>query len=595
MNKIMLDGFSDLIKFTIPLKFFFTRLNKGKNIEMEFFKDIKWPKFIDYIFLSMDLEFFYYLLSYQIKVRGARKALIKRADKLHGLNDLTIEVAKELITAKLMKEIDLKESISLHEKAYKKGSKFIPTIKTLIKFFNSISMYDKVEEYESKLNSLSRISQTSKFHDQDFQHLLSQYYQQMDSLRKKGMKIKKKYKNLFSIQDGFLDILIKLNECIQNYEETKKNYKKSTILYFIQESLDILKFISIISGIIYYHLCHKFNIEPIRKHLLLNLIHCLGYAPEPLPLEQSYCYLSLENRKKSFLSTFSSDSNAPFKIKSLREIIYLPKDGDFKNPKPSNYEWVLKTDSLDAISPSMSEKTSTRVKSLNGKEKDHSGPILAHIKSHFGEIKTVYHSPSNFTVPIDVYVVPPSKKRNYSLLITHGLSRKPMNAPKDAWKIWDIDFSILPKKKLEFVSCKYAELVILLPPDWPLPNIFEKMESIERAWPIMELHSVINYVYDNNQWIWNGHTMGGFDDQFEPFAKNTKLGGWYFTFPLRLPESFYMWKVNDKKLVVFLQMIPLYNEEIKFAIKYGSDGLRDRFSRYGISDIVDLDRINTCL
>ena len=75
----------------------------------------------------------------------------------------------------------------------------------------------------------------------------------------------------------------------------------------------------------------------------------------------------------------------------------------------------------------------------------------------------------SFSVHIDIYVVPPTKERRYGLLITSGMSELPMNPPPDVWKWWKIDVNKLPKEARKALNCDFAELVIKLPPDWPLP------------------------------------------------------------------------------------------------------------------------------
>ncbi|MFB6363421.1 suppressor of fused domain protein [Paenibacillus elgii] len=41
-------------------------------------------------------------------------------------------------------------------------------------------------------------------------------------------------------------------------------------------------------------------------------------------------------------------------------------------------------------------------------------------------------------------------------------------------------------------------------------------------------------------------------------------------------------------------MVPLYSEEMDFKLMHGSDPLLDKLDEYGINEIIDLNRRNTC-
>jgi hypothetical protein len=52
--------------------------------------------------------------------------------------------------------------------------------------------------------------------------------------------------------------------------------------------------------------------------------------------------------------------------------------------------------------------------------------------------------------------------------------------------------------------------------------------------------------------------------------------------------------VTDKKKVRLYSMIPLYKEEMNFKIKNGVESLVNKFVKFGVSDMIDVDRKNTC-
>lgn len=93
--------------------------------------------------------------------------------------------------------------------------------------------------------------------------------------------------------------------------------------------------------------------------------------------------------------------------------------------------------------------------------------IEAHIKAHAGKVDTVWHEILSDIVHIDVHVVKPTADRPYYTLITSGMSDLPMKAPE---KVGD---------------CRFAELMICLPADWPMTQ--EAWNDPRHYWPIRAL------------------------------------------------------------------------------------------------------------
>src|SRR5271168_4489510 len=84
----------------------------------------------------------------------------------------------------------------------------------------------------------------------------------------------------------------------------------------------------------------------------------------------------------------------------------------------------------------------------------HLEPITAHVERHVGPVARVIHETASQFVHVDILHVPPSAKRDFHVLVTSGLSDRPMNAPQGS------------------EDCRYAELYVCLPASWPLalPN-----------------------------------------------------------------------------------------------------------------------------
>lgn len=62
---------------------------------------------------------------------------------------------------------------------------------------------------------------------------------------------------------------------------------------------------------------------------------------------------------------------------------------------------------------------------------------------------------------------------------------------------------------------------------------------------------------------------------------------------MSLPEEFQQLSLSAEKTINFYCLYPIYKEEMNLALNKGVETLLDKFDQYGISDVVDLERINT--
>ncbi len=76
--------------------------------------------------------------------------------------------------------------------------------------------------------------------------------------------------------------------------------------------------------------------------------------------------------------------------------------------------------------------------------------IENHIDKHFKNRGPVFHEIVSDLVHLDIEMIEPTADRSFITLITNDMSSLPMNVPKGSEQF------------------KYAELVLSLPPDWPL-------------------------------------------------------------------------------------------------------------------------------
>lgn len=193
--------------------------------------------------------------------------------------------------------------------------------------------------------------------------------------------------------------------------------------------------------------------------------------------------------------------------------------------------------------------------------------IDAHISKWLGNVSGVFHEIVSPTVHVDVHLVPPNRDRNFNVLVTSGMSDKPMNSP--------------------FPDARFAELVVLLPPEWKLDQA--SFEDENNYWPIRQLKGIARFPHEFNTWIWATHTIPNGDPP-EPYAPNTSFACIFLYYPVSLPYDFHKLKVNEEKEISFLAIIPIYIDEMEFKLKNGLGSLMEKFDAKGVTEVIDISR-----
>lgn len=202
----------------------------------------------------------------------------------------------------------------------------------------------------------------------------------------------------------------------------------------------------------------------------------------------------------------------------------------------------------------------------------HIDAISDHIERYVGPIKSVFHEIVSDKVHVDVYWVEPSEEQPFHVLVTSGMSERPMNVPEG----------------LE--DYRFAELCILLPPDWPLD--MESFKNEDNYWPVRWLKELARFPHEYDTYFFMEHTIGGEDS--EPFSPNCPFTGFLIFVPPSLDEGFITTQSENGDTIFFYCLIPLYKEEIDLKMNRGMDELLDLFEKNDVSDIVDVERPNLC-
>jgi hypothetical protein len=200
--------------------------------------------------------------------------------------------------------------------------------------------------------------------------------------------------------------------------------------------------------------------------------------------------------------------------------------------------------------------------------------ITDQVEKYFGPVTGVYHEIVSDLVHIDVLIVQPTEEHNFYTLVTSGMSDLPMTVPEG---------------REEY---RYAELFLMLPPDWPLGDK-EVNQDNRYYWPIFWLKAIARFPHDYQTWIASGHTIPN-GEEAAPLGDGTDLGCIMMIATATPHDDFGMLEVNDDKVINFYNLFPLYREEMDYKLKEGLETLADKMVEYDISEIIDPNRPNMC-
>jgi len=199
--------------------------------------------------------------------------------------------------------------------------------------------------------------------------------------------------------------------------------------------------------------------------------------------------------------------------------------------------------------------------------------ISDHIQQHIGPVAMVFHELISDLIHIDVHWVKPTEDKPYHTLITSGMSDRPMTVPSGAEEF------------------RYSEVMISLPPDWPLD--MDSFKNEQHYWPVRWLKMLARFPHEYDSWLCFGHTLPS-DDPPQPYADNTQLCCALLLGPLLTGEEFGTLKVSEDKTIRFLSFVPIYPEELELKLNQGLDPLLERFEKHRVTELLDVQRINVC-
>ncbi len=203
----------------------------------------------------------------------------------------------------------------------------------------------------------------------------------------------------------------------------------------------------------------------------------------------------------------------------------------------------------------------------------HLHAISEHIEQHLGPIDYIFHELVSEYVHIDIHRIPPQKNRPYYTLVTSGMSERPMTVPNGA------------------ESLRFTELMLCLPPSWPLT--MEDFKDERNYWPIRLLKVMARLPHEFRTWLGLSHSVPNGDPP-GPYAPNTRFCCAVVVPPLTTTDSFRTLNLDGDQTIHFYAVLPLYLEELECKLKEGMNVLIDRFDSHRVTELINPRRKNSC-
>lgn len=187
-----------------------------------------------------------------------------------------------------------------------------------------------------------------------------------------------------------------------------------------------------------------------------------------------------------------------------------------------------------------------------------------HLRRHLGPIEGVVGEHEKTHVPIDLFVVAPSARRPFRVVVTCGMSRLRMHPPE------------------EFASCQRAELFLGLPSDWRLDG--EALRDPRWFWPFGLLKRLARHPHTGGGWLWERHIVGA--DGAVPHGPGTAMNGALIAPAINMPPAFDALRSPELGEIRFLSVLPLHPAETQLGRDDGVTALYGAFADADVDVVV---------
>ncbi len=180
--------------------------------------------------------------------------------------------------------------------------------------------------------------------------------------------------------------------------------------------------------------------------------------------------------------------------------------------------------------------------------------VEAHIEKYFGKVENVFHEIVSPDIHVDIHIIEPSEQRNYYTLVTTGMGAFLMNIPEE----------------YRHMNIARAEVMINLPANWDIHS-----DAEVDYWPLRWLKVMARLPIEQNTWLGYGHSIPNSGS----FAEMDRFAGLMLMSTNLFADGSEVCQLENGEEVNFYTLIPLYQEELDFKIKRGSDELIGMFEK----------------
>ena len=133
----------------------------------------------------------------------------------------------------------------------------------------------------------------------------------------------------------------------------------------------------------------------------------------------------------------------------------------------------------------------------------------------------------------------------------------------------------------------YCELLLALPPDWPIRKQDFGGEGV--WWPFRQLKQTARFPHVVKTLLWYGHTVSN-EDPPQSFHETVPFCGGILSIPALCPKEAWSVHVRDGKQVFFFSFVPLFERELRFAWDRGSKALFEELDKISVTELIQIDR-----
>jgi tetratricopeptide (TPR) repeat protein len=204
--------------------------------------------------------------------------------------------------------------------------------------------------------------------------------------------------------------------------------------------------------------------------------------------------------------------------------------------------------------------------------------LVRHTEQYLGPIEGVFAEIVSATVQIDVIISRPTPTFPYRVLLTSGLSDLPMTPPAGGEHL------------------RFAELCMVLPQAWPVDSA--SMKDDRHFWPFRTLRTLCRIPHEYGSYFAFGHTLAN-GNPAGPYDASTQLSGAVLLQNPNLPAAFHFATLASSlhpegKRVNIYSLIPLYQDELQFALAHDTEALSGMLGAAQVDGVVRIDRHSAC-